>query len=129
MIAAMSPTVNFPVFAAARPLNLYVKTIHRLCYDSGHPRRGSPAQIGSSMVPAAVRRARKEGSMTRETAYRSVLITVSVFFMCTALGSTQSGTRRPQEPRGVTVVSHTPPVSPVERRVALVIGNSQYQYA
>src|SRR5262249_56929196 len=46
----------------------------------------------------------------------------------TALGSAQSGKRRPQDPRGVTVVPATPTASAPERRVALVIGNSAYQY-
>ena len=66
--------------------------------------------------------------MIRETACRSVLITVSLLFVCTALGSAQSGKRRQQEPRGVNVVPATPTASAPERRVALVIGNATYQY-
>jgi len=66
--------------------------------------------------------------MVRGTACRSVLITVSLLLVCTALGSAQSGKRRQQEPRGVTVVPATPTASAPERRVALVIGNAAYQY-
>jgi hypothetical protein len=67
--------------------------------------------------------------MVRETAYRSILLSVCLLLGLTGLGNTQSGTRRPPEPRGVTLGPHTPPGSPVERRVALVIGNGQYEYA
>ena len=66
--------------------------------------------------------------MVRETAYRSILLSVCLLLGFTGLGNTQSGTRRPPEPRGVTLGPHTPPGSPVERRVALVIGNGQYEY-
>src|SRR5512138_2118152 len=70
----------------------------------------------------------QEGSMVRDTACRSVLITVSLLLVCTALGSAQSGKRRQQDPRGVNVAPASPAVSALERRVALVIGNSAYQY-
>ena len=66
--------------------------------------------------------------MVRNTTYRSVLLTVSLLLLCTALGIAQSGKRRSQEPRGVTVAPATPAPSPSERQVALVIGNGQYQY-
>ncbi len=66
--------------------------------------------------------------MVCSTARRSVLITVSLLCMCTALGSAQSGKRKQQDPRGLTVVPATPPASSPERRVALVIGNAAYQY-
>ena len=66
--------------------------------------------------------------MVRDTACRSALLTVCLLLVCTALGSAQSGKRGQQEPRGVTVVPKTPPASPPERRVALVIGNAAYQY-
>ena|GEM_PF-1516776 len=60
--------------------------------------------------------------------YRSLLITICLLLGLTVLGDTQSGTRRPQEPRGLPVVPATPPAAPAERRVALVIGNGQYHY-
>ena len=66
--------------------------------------------------------------MVRDTACRSVLIAVLVLLVCTALGSAQRGTRRQQEPRDVTGVPAPPTAFPAERRVALVIGNGQYQY-
>jgi hypothetical protein len=62
------------------------------------------------------------------TLCRSFLITICLLLVCTALGSAQSGKRRPQDPRGVPVVPATPTASLAERRVALVIGNGQYQY-
>jgi hypothetical protein len=64
--------------------------------------------------------------MVRDTACRSVLITVSVLLVCTALGSAQSGKRRQQEPRGLTGVPATPTASAPERRGALVIGLFYY---
>jgi formylglycine-generating enzyme required for sulfatase activity len=51
-----------------------------------------------------------------------------LLFVCTALGSAQSGKRRQQEPRGVNVVPVTSTASAPERRIALVIGNAAYQY-
>jgi formylglycine-generating enzyme required for sulfatase activity len=66
--------------------------------------------------------------MVRATACRSVLLTVSLLLVCTALGSAQSGKRRPPDPRGLGVVPATPTTSAPERRVALVIGNGQYQH-
>ena len=66
--------------------------------------------------------------MVRDTACRSILITVSLLLVCTALGSAQSGKHRQQAPRGATVVPTTPTITSPERRVALVIGNSAYQY-
>ena len=66
--------------------------------------------------------------MVRATTCCSLLITVCLFLWLLALGNAQSGTRRPQEPRGVTVVPAASTTSPAERRVALVIGNGQYQY-
>ena len=66
--------------------------------------------------------------MVRDTACRSVLITVSVLLVCPALGSAQSGKRGQRDPRGVNVVPSTPPAASPERRVALVIGNAAYQY-
>ena len=66
--------------------------------------------------------------MHRDTACRSVLITVSLLLVCAALSNAQSGKRRQQEPRGGTVAPATPITSASERRVALVIGNSAYQY-
>jgi len=61
-------------------------------------------------------------------ACRSVLLTVYLLLVCTALGSAQSRKRGQQEPRGLTGIPNTPPASPNERRVALVIGNAAYQY-
>lgn len=66
--------------------------------------------------------------MVRATACRSVLITVCLLFVCTALSSAQSDTRRQQEPRGLPAVPATPPAPASERRIALVIGNAAYQY-
>jgi caspase domain-containing protein len=66
--------------------------------------------------------------MVRENACRSVLITVGLLLVLTTLGSAQSRKRGQQDPRGVTVVPAMPTASPPERRVALVIGNSAYQY-
>jgi len=66
--------------------------------------------------------------MVRETTCRNVLITVCLLLVCTTLGSTQSGKRRQQEPRGAPVVPAAPTVPPAERRVALVIGNGQYHH-
>ena len=66
--------------------------------------------------------------MVRATACRSLLITVCLLLGLMALGSAQSGKRRQQDPRGVTMVPPTPTASPPERRVALVIGNAAYQY-
>jgi hypothetical protein len=66
--------------------------------------------------------------MVREKACRSVLITVGLLLILTALGSAQSGKRGQKDPRGVTVVPATPTAFTTERRVALVIGNSAYQY-
>ena len=66
--------------------------------------------------------------MARQTACHSILITVSLLLVCTALGCAQSGKRGQQEPRGVTAGPATLTASPAERRVALVIGNAAYQY-
>jgi len=66
--------------------------------------------------------------MARETACRSILITVCLLLVCTALGSAQSGKRRQQDPRDVTGVPVPPTATTPERRVALVIGNAAYQY-
>ena len=66
--------------------------------------------------------------MVRATACRSLLITVCLLLGLTVPGNTQSGQRRPPDPRGVTVVPTMPPGSPVARRVALVIGNDRYQH-
>ena len=60
--------------------------------------------------------------MVHTTARRSLLLTVCLLLGLTALGTTPSGTRRHQESRGVTVVPSIPPVSPDERRVALLKG-------
>jgi outer membrane protein OmpA-like peptidoglycan-associated protein len=60
--------------------------------------------------------------------YRSLLITICLLLGLTVLGDTQSGTRRPQETRGLTVAPTMPQVSPGERRVALVMGNDRYQH-
>ena len=65
--------------------------------------------------------------MVHDTTCRSVLITVSLLLVCSALGSAQSGKRRQQDPWGVTVVPAPPTASSPERRVALVIGNAAYQ--
>src|SRR5215471_15377986 len=111
---------------------------HRpLAREATTPSPATTASKGSSshaMIAAilggssAVRRAGKERAMVRETAYRSILLSVCLLLGLTGLGNTQSGTRRPPETRGVTLGPNTPPGSPVERRVALVIGNGQYQY-
>ena len=66
--------------------------------------------------------------MVRDTACRSVLITVGFLLGLTALGCTPSSTRRQQDSRGITAVPSMPLVSAVERRVALVIGNDRYQH-
>jgi hypothetical protein len=66
--------------------------------------------------------------MVHTTARRSLLLTVCLLLGLTALGTTQNGTRRQQESRGVAVVPTIPPVSPDERRVALLIGNDRYQH-
>jgi tetratricopeptide (TPR) repeat protein len=66
--------------------------------------------------------------MACETACRSILITVCLLFVCTALGSPQSGKHEQQDPRGVTVVPAAPTATTSERRVALVIGNAAYQH-
>jgi hypothetical protein len=66
--------------------------------------------------------------MVRDTMCRSVLGTVCLLLVCTALSSAQSKKRGQQGPRGVTAVPATPPASTPERRVALVIGNAAYQY-
>jgi hypothetical protein len=65
--------------------------------------------------------------MVRDTACRSVLITVALLLACSALSSAQSGKRRQQDPRGLTG-SPARPTASSERRVALVIGNAAYQY-
>ena len=66
--------------------------------------------------------------MVPETTCRNILITVCFLLGLTALGNTQSGNRKQQEPRGLTSIPTTPSASPTERRVALVIGNAAYQY-
>src|SRR5712691_5369180 len=66
--------------------------------------------------------------MVRATVCRSLLITVCLLLVCTTLGSAQRSMRKPQDPRGVPVVSAPPPAAPAERRVALVIGNAAYRY-
>jgi hypothetical protein len=66
--------------------------------------------------------------MVSDTACRSVLITVSLLLVCSALSSAQSGKRRQQDPRGLTGIPARPTASSPERRVALVIGNAAYQY-
>src|SRR5437763_729905 len=68
------------------------------------------------------------GSMVRDTARRSVLLSICFLLVCTVPGSAQSGKRRQQEPRGVNVVPATPTAASPERRVALVIGNAAYQH-
>ena len=60
--------------------------------------------------------------MVHTTARRSLLLTVCLLLRLTALGTTQSGTRRHQESRGVAVVPSIPPASPGEHRVALLKG-------
>ena len=59
--------------------------------------------------------------MSRETAWRSVLISACLLLGLTAFWFVPSGKPRPQEPRGVPVVPATPLASPAERRIALVI--------
>jgi hypothetical protein len=66
--------------------------------------------------------------MVRTTVFYSVIITVWLLLMCTALGNAQSGKRTPQDPRGVSEVPATPTAASLERRIALVIGNAAYQY-
>jgi formylglycine-generating enzyme required for sulfatase activity len=66
--------------------------------------------------------------MVRDTTCRSILLTICLLLLCTALGSAQSSKRGQQEPQGGPVLPNTPPASPGERRVALVIGNAAYQY-
>ena len=66
--------------------------------------------------------------MVHDTACRSVLITVALLLVCSALGSAQSGKRRQPEPRGVTVAPTPPTASAPEHRVALVIRDSAYQH-
>ena len=66
--------------------------------------------------------------MIRDTTCRSGLITVAFLLVCSALSHAQSGRRRQQEPRGVTVAPTPSTASAPERRVALVIGNSAYQH-
>src|SRR6516225_9014703 len=66
----------------------------------------------------------QEGFMVCDTACRSILITISLLLVCSALSSAQSGKRRQQEPRGVSVAPAPFSASAPERRVALVIGNS-----
>jgi len=66
--------------------------------------------------------------MVCDTACRSILITISLLLVCSALSSAQSGKRRQQEPRGVSVAPAPFSASAPERRVALVIGNSAYQH-
>src|SRR5215831_12337711 len=71
---------------------------------------------------------REGGSMGHDTACRSVLITVCLLLMYTALGNAQSKTRGHQAPRGVPGVPAAPTAPPAELRVALVLGNSQYHH-
>ena len=66
--------------------------------------------------------------MVRDTTCRSVLITVSLLLVGAALSHAQGGRHRQQEPRDVTVAPTPSTASAPERRVALVIGNSAYQY-
>src|SRR5215510_202160 len=66
--------------------------------------------------------------MVGVTVCRSILTTVGLLLGLTMLGNTQSGKHRQQEPRGVPVAPVTPTAPPAERRVALVIGNSQYHH-
>src|SRR5262245_59183157 len=95
------------------------------CYDSDPLGRGTTTSYPLLPRVQSGLRGRQEESMMRNTADRSVLLTVSVLFLCAALASAQSGKRRQQEPRGVPA---TAPAASPERRVALVIGNAAYQY-
>ena len=49
--------------------------------------------------------------MSRELAWRSVLITACLLLGLSALGNSQSGKRRPQESAGLTIVPDTPALS------------------
>ncbi|HEY5871156.1 MAG TPA: SUMF1/EgtB/PvdO family nonheme iron enzyme [Candidatus Tectomicrobia bacterium] len=66
--------------------------------------------------------------MVRATVCRNLLLSVCLFLGLTACGNEQSDKARQQDSRGVTVAPNLAPVSPVERRVALVIGNDRYQH-
>ena len=66
--------------------------------------------------------------MLRATPCRLLFIAICLLLGLAAPGHAQRGKRSPQEPRGLTGVPNTPPASPGERRVALVIGNAAYQY-
>jgi hypothetical protein len=67
--------------------------------------------------------------MVRATACCSLLITVCLLLGLTAFGNAQSGKRRQQEPRGVTVVPVMPTATPGAQRTALVIGNTAYLHS
>jgi hypothetical protein len=66
--------------------------------------------------------------MYRSTACSRILLTICLLLGLTVPGNTQSSKRGQQGPRGIQAVPTTPSASPTERRVALVIGNSAYQY-
>jgi formylglycine-generating enzyme required for sulfatase activity len=66
--------------------------------------------------------------MVRATVRRSLLLSVCLLLGLTVFGNAQSDKARQQDLRGVTVTPNLPPVAPVERRVALVIGNDRYQH-
>src|SRR5262245_42472575 len=62
------------------------------------------------------------------TACCRILITVCLLLGLSVPGSTQSGKRGQQDPRGIQLVPTVPAAPTSARRTALVIGNSAYIY-